>query len=102
MASTLIEKDLAVLILGELQDLRHEIKQLKTGAAIGGAKQWLKPAEFSKLCGLSVRTLQIYAKEGRLSSRAVRHVKRGSSFTNEFHRVHALDELQNLKTVLHQ
>jgi hypothetical protein len=38
MASTLIEKDLAVLILGELQDLRHEIKQLKAGASIGGAK----------------------------------------------------------------
>lgn len=102
MASTLIEKDLAVLILGELQDLRHEIKRLKAGAATAGGKQWLRPAEFSKLCGLSVRTLAIYAKEGRLSSRAVRHVKRGSSFMNEFHSVFALDELQNLKTVLRQ
>lgn len=100
--ATLIEKDLAVLILGELQDLRHEIKQLKNGAETGGNKQWLKPAEFSKLCGLSARSLAVYASEGRLSNRAVRRIKRGSSFTNEFHRTIALDELQNLKTVLHR
>lgn len=99
MASALIEKDLAVLILGELQNLRHEIKHLKTGAETGGGKQWLKPSEFSKLCGLSTRTLAIYANEGRLSDRAVRRVKRGSSFTNEFHRVIALDELQNPKAI---
>jgi hypothetical protein len=102
MAASLIEKDLAVLILGELQDLRHEIKQLKTGAATGGGKQWLKPSEFAKLCGLSVRSLALYAKQRRLSDRAVRRVKRGSSFTNEFHRAVALDELQNLKTTLCQ
>lgn len=102
MASTLIEKDLAVLILGELQDLRHEIKQLKTGSETGGSKVWLKPAEFSKLCGLTTRTLAIYANEGRFSARAVRRVKRGSSFTNEFHRTMAIDELQNLKTILHR
>ena len=102
MGSSLIEKDLAVLILSQLQDLRHEIKQLQAGAATGGSKQWLRPTEFAKLCGLSVRTLAIYSKEGRLSNRAVRHVKRGSSFTNEFHRTIALDELQNLKTTLRQ
>jgi hypothetical protein len=100
MRSPGIERDVAVLILGELQDLRHEIKQLKAGAAAGGAKQWLKPSEFAKLAGLSVRTLALYAKEGRLSDRAVRRVKRGSSFTNEFHRATALDELQSLKTTL--
>lgn len=91
-----------MLILGELQDLRHEIKHLKTGAEVGGSKQWLKPAEFSKLCGLSTRTLAIYANEGRLSDRAVRRVRRGSSFTNEFHRAIAIDELQNLKTIQHR
>ena len=82
--------------------LRHEIKHLKASAETGGSKQWLKPAEFSKLCGLTTRTLAIYANEGRLSGRAVRRVKRGSSFTNEFHRTIALDELQNHKTILHR
>ena len=100
MTSELIQKDLAVVIIGQLQDLRNEIKQLKSDAAKGGGKQWLKPAEFSRLCGLTTRTLAIYANEGRLSDRAVRRVKRGSSFTNEFHRSIALDELQSLKTIL--
>jgi hypothetical protein len=95
-----VEKDYAVLILGELQDLRCEIKQLQAGAVTGGTKKWLRPSEFAKLSGLSVRSLALYAKEGRFSERAVRRVKRGSSFTNEFHRTIALDELQNLKTTL--
>lgn len=90
-----IERNLAFIILGELQDIRHEIKQLKLGASTASGKQWLRPTEFSKLCGFAVRTLAKYAKEGRLSSRAVRRVKRGSSFMNEFHRTIAIDELQN-------
>lgn len=89
-----------MVIIGELQDLRSEIKRLQVDAATGGGKQWLKPAEFSKLCGLTVKTLGVYANEGRFSVRAVRRVKRGSSFTNEFHRVIALDELQSQKPVL--
>lgn len=100
MTPTLIQKDLALVIIGELQDLRSEIKQLKADAATGGGKQWLKPAEFSKLCRLTTKTLGIYANEGRFSNRAVRRVKRGSSFTNEFHRTIALDELQSPETIL--
>jgi hypothetical protein len=102
MGSPGIEKEFVALILGEFQDLRHEIQRLHAGAATGGAKQWLRPSEFAKLSGLSTRSLALYAKEGRLSSRATRRVKRGSSFTNEFHRTIALDELQNLKTTLRQ
>jgi hypothetical protein len=100
MASAHIQDDFAFLILGELQDIRSEIKRLGAGAAIGGDKEWLKPGEFSKLCKLTTRTLGIYANEGRFSDRAVRRVKRGSSFTNEFHRVIALRELQNAKAIL--
>jgi DNA-binding transcriptional MerR regulator len=100
VAEPLIEKQFAVLLLAELQDLRHQIAQIGRNAATGGAKQWLKPSEFAKLSGLAPRTLAVYAAEGRLSDRAVRRIKRGSRFMNEFHRTIALDELQNLKTVL--
>lgn len=100
MASAHIQDDFAFLILGELQDIRSEIKQLSVGVAIGGNKEWLKAGEFSRLCKLTTRTLGVYVNEGRFSDRAVRRVKRGSSFTNEFHRVIALRELQNAKTVL--
>jgi hypothetical protein len=100
MASPSIQNDLAFVIIGELQDIRSEIRRLSASAVIGGGKEWLKPAEFSRLCKLTTRTLSVYVSERRFSDRAVRRVKRGSSFTNEFHRVIALNEVQNIKTVL--
>ena len=87
------------LILAELQNIRAEIKQALRGREIGGEKRWLKPAEFSKLCGLSTRTLATYAINGRFSEQAVRQVRRGSSFTNEFHRVKAMNELQKWNVI---
>jgi hypothetical protein len=99
MTSPIIHEHLATIIIAELQNIRSEIQQIKSGASVGGTKQWLKPSEFAKLCGLSTRTLSLYASTGRFSDRAVRRVKRGSGFLNQFHRKIAMEEIQNPKSL---
>jgi len=79
-----------ILIQAELQNLRTEIKELRSSKSPGTVPEadWLKPEDMAKLVNVPVRTLQGWHRRGRLPEGSTRQVVRGSGgrVDNLYHR----------------
>jgi hypothetical protein len=90
----MISTELGSAILHEVQELNRRMQRLEQQMpTVAPEKVWLTPAEMSKLCNVSTRTLLNYVNSGRLSPAAVKQQRRGKSFNFRYHRELTLTEL---------
>ena len=90
----MISPELGSAILLEVQELNRRLQRMEQQLpSVSPEKTWLTPAEMSKLCNVSTRTLQNYVSSGRLTPAAYKQQSRGKTFTFRYHRELTLTEL---------
>jgi len=78
-----------LLIQSELQDLRRELRDLRSDQQPKGRladAEWLKPGDMAALLNVPVRTLQGWHRRHRVPADAVKQVTNGRRTDNLFHR----------------
>jgi len=79
-------------ILFELKAINRRLDLLEKQLPVVD-KTWLTPAEMSKVCGVSTRTLINYIESGRISRSSYKKEQRGNAFNYRYHRELVLREL---------
>lgn len=80
-------------ILNEVRSLHQRLDALEEAFPAKG-KTWLTPQEFSRLAGVTPRTLQVYVDNGRLRPESYKRQTRGKTFNYRYHRELALRDLE--------
>lgn len=79
-------------ILAELRAINARLARLENVLPTVD-RTWLTPAEMSKICGVSPRTLQSYVKTNRLGPASFKREMRGKTFNYRYHRELVLRDL---------